>query len=318
MGGITNRQDGDVTSRRSEGGGGPRGFTLLELLLVIAIVSMLVAMSFPTFVGIRQAARMTQSLSNNRGLWAATMAYREDNRQNLPIRYNMPGSLTVWASWFYGGKHCDPRWADKLSALYDLPPPQRPLNKYVMPDAVFTDREDRFTPVPADVRRSEQAEPFRSPGDRITYQGLDGPFPTADPTRSSYDDVGTSYHMNIRWLKPMTRMLNDTWRANRGGPSSNRAANDYFVASANRRFLLADQHASGRVIFLYDQTVDVVANDSQQRDWMGEFGELNKGVVTFIGGSSEYIKLKPGASNTPQYTFMYFLPGEDEAKYGTP
>ncbi len=293
------------------GGVGVGGFTLIELLLVIAIVAVLVSLTLPALRGVREAARMTQSLSNNRSLWVATMAYREDNRQWLPIRFNKPGSVAVWASWFFGGKHCDAGWADRTFGLYDLAPPQRPLNKYAVPERTFTDRPTlRDPPVEPGVRAQEQAEMFRSPGDRVTYQGQNAPFPTADPTRSSYDDVGTSYHMNIKWLGPVTSLMTAKWREARSGPSG--GVEKAYAAEGNRRFMLADQFASGRMIFLYDQTADVVANDSQRRDWMGEFGDVNKAVVTYIGGSSQYIKITPGEAQTRDYQFHLTLP-EDAA-----
>jgi prepilin-type N-terminal cleavage/methylation domain-containing protein len=302
--------DGPGRAERRRGG---RGFTLIELLLVIAIVATLVGLSFPAFHGVRNQGRKVQSMSNNRGLWVATMSYREDFREQLPMVFNMPGSVEVWASWFFGGKHCDPVWTGRFFGLYDFPAAQRPLNRYVMPERVFTNRASFRDPVIDEgTRRLEQAEPFRSPGDRVTYQSLAATFPTPDPTRSSYDDVGTSYHANMRMLKLTWRIMNDRWRRTGLWPPNGRAAAQRIGQEVSRRFFLAEQFSGSRLIFLHDQTADVVANDPQKRDWVGEFGELNKAVVTFIDGSTDYILVKPGEAVTPTYAFTYLMPGEEE------
>ena len=56
-------------------------FTLIELLIVIAIIAILAAMLLPTFKMVRLAARKTQCISNLRQVGMMTFSYAEDNRE---------------------------------------------------------------------------------------------------------------------------------------------------------------------------------------------------------------------------------------------
>lgn len=57
-----------------------RAFTLVELLLVVAIIAALVALFFPTIAGVRQRARTAQCGANIRSLQAASLAYSTDHQ----------------------------------------------------------------------------------------------------------------------------------------------------------------------------------------------------------------------------------------------
>lgn len=61
-----------------------RGFTLVELLIVIAIVGVLVGLLMPAVSGARESARKTACAANLRQLGATLMAYGADNDRKLP------------------------------------------------------------------------------------------------------------------------------------------------------------------------------------------------------------------------------------------
>ena len=60
------------------------GFTLVELLIVIAIIGVLVGLLMPAVSNARESARKTACASNLRQLGAALMAYGADNDRKIP------------------------------------------------------------------------------------------------------------------------------------------------------------------------------------------------------------------------------------------
>ena len=68
------------------------GFTLVELLIVVAIIALLAALLFPVFAKIRERGRQTVCLSNLRQLGLATALYAQDSDDRYPYGGD-PGDL---------------------------------------------------------------------------------------------------------------------------------------------------------------------------------------------------------------------------------
>ena len=79
-----------VRAIRSEGRSVPCGFTLLELLVVIALIAILAAMLLPVLNHARARATGYQSVNNTRQLVFAWMLYADDH--NGRLAYNLGGA----------------------------------------------------------------------------------------------------------------------------------------------------------------------------------------------------------------------------------
>jgi prepilin-type N-terminal cleavage/methylation domain-containing protein/prepilin-type processing-associated H-X9-DG protein len=62
----------------------PRAFTLVELLIVIAIIAVLASLLLPAVGRMQQNAQRTKSASNLKTLGGALLGYAADNEQNIP------------------------------------------------------------------------------------------------------------------------------------------------------------------------------------------------------------------------------------------
>lgn len=96
-----------------------RGFTLVELLVVVAIIAALIGLLMPAVQSAREAARSTQSMNNLRQLGLATHSAQSAQRRTPAMfgPHNSPSHTGTAGSIFY---HLLPHLEEQ--SLYDLGP----------------------------------------------------------------------------------------------------------------------------------------------------------------------------------------------------
>ena len=81
------------TSRQSRRGGPPAGFTVVELLVVVAVIAVLLAILLPTLNQAKRKAQSVACASNLRRLHLASILFSQDNHGHLP-RPHQAGDLS--------------------------------------------------------------------------------------------------------------------------------------------------------------------------------------------------------------------------------
>ncbi len=110
-------------------GNSRRGFTLLELLTVMAIISILIAILLPSLSGAKEKSRITKCQANLRELAAATLRYVSSHEDVFPVSADCSGgNCTFWNGHQYFGWNGTQRspygniWARPLNSELGLEP----------------------------------------------------------------------------------------------------------------------------------------------------------------------------------------------------
>ncbi|MCH8165989.1 MAG: type II secretion system protein [Planctomycetes bacterium] len=160
-----------------------RGMTMVEILVVIAVLAVLMGLLLPTLSRVREHSGETTCASNLRQLGAATLAYRAAWNDHLPqVAAEVAPGVEAIVGALFGGK----RGELAFYGINDIGADRRPLNTYLGPDAWRSDDD-------GDEYIDEHVPAFLCPLDR----GLPAQPPFyPDHVLTMYDYIGTSYTLN--------------------------------------------------------------------------------------------------------------------------
>jgi len=135
---------GSASRRRSPASEVRGGFTLVELLVVLAVIALLAALLLPALSKAKESARATQCLNQMRQLAIAVRLYVDENGDTFPrsehsafangelpwersVAPLLGSSTTAWTNLLTGLYHCpsDKRttpWSYGLNVYYELGP----------------------------------------------------------------------------------------------------------------------------------------------------------------------------------------------------
>ncbi len=161
-----------------------RGMTMVEILVVIAVLAVLMGLLLPALSRVREHSGETTCASNLRQLGAATLAYRaawNDHLPQLAALSPFSGEDEIIGALF-GGK----RGELAFYGINEFGADQRPLNTYLSPDAWRSDDD-------GDEYIDEHVPAFHCPLDRGQPAQ---PSAFLEAVSTMYDYIGTSYTLN--------------------------------------------------------------------------------------------------------------------------
>jgi prepilin-type N-terminal cleavage/methylation domain-containing protein len=183
-------------------------FTLIELLMTIAIIAVLISLLLPALGGARETANIAYCLSNLSTLGKTAMMYMDDvGKPTQPWYVARFGYLDIGtvSEYSYGGfRHYQPNPDPRFSHLdtFLLPTGVRPYNKYIAPG------HGEGSPIKTYICPSDKSWTTPLVGDQLPED-----VPSEDAF-SSWEVNGNSFAINWYWMQGPPWYGEESWYSN--------------------------------------------------------------------------------------------------------
>lgn len=237
-------------------------FSLIELLVVVAIITLLLAVVFPVLGAVREQARIVVCLANLRQLGIAhTGYYLETDRVPAGVRPGVRGDII--SPWSFGGKGNRLLWAE----IHRWNAAQRPMNFYLYPGL-------HVSP-PTDVEIPDEERPelpvFRCPSDSTSYAFLPWGEPYDVP---AYEDIGTSYTQNMIYTACQCSFL--------------KSGRDLQTSLDLGLSKLAMRYGDRFVYYLEEAANEAI---NRRKRYLGDHGQVGWHSVLYLDGHAAYTEM---------------------------
>ena len=166
------------------------GMTIIELLTVIAIISMLAAILLPVLGTVRESARQATCLSNMQKIYVAVSQYRQDNGDQFPPLLLGPAED---ASGLPAVAGSEPVPISRMQRAFLYPKYINDITVFRCPDNLSQDPLARtvaaYGPNEADATFATMGLPWTDPSAFVPYYAFDSYDTTVLPTDSALRQV---------------------------------------------------------------------------------------------------------------------------------
>lgn len=177
---------------------GRSAFSLIELLISIAIISLLIGLLMPALGRARERARSTVCMANLRSIGQGTEVYASDDPSHLIPWYTYPQHdgcdfVSKFTPWVFGGFTAPaPKVPDSAADSSLYPVEVRPLNRILAPSVQGFDRQIDVFKCPSDRSSSNPVPDTADPDGKYKLD--------EDKGRSSWVANGSSFTLNTRFM----------------------------------------------------------------------------------------------------------------------
>jgi prepilin-type N-terminal cleavage/methylation domain-containing protein/prepilin-type processing-associated H-X9-DG protein len=250
-----------------------RGFTLLELLVVVAIIAVLVGIPAPAMSGARGEATKAKCLANLHALGQAMATYSIDDEKG----YTTPVHPKAESSWHYDGEYeyGGKTGVERFGPGGDFDEKNRILNKYLYGDAGNTDFTLSECPTDAGIPKAP-------------YDFDDYFFRPFAINRTLHEVTGTSYRLNNHIdFTERTRFQDEFY-----GP---------YLRPISR------VPTTGETVLLEEAVAEVAKWNAPNYRTMGWHGKANRFNVSFVDGHAAAIHLAGQSDLSDAYPEYWIL-----------